>query len=302
MACNFPISNHYCRSKYIEGRTGDPVLTRVMLHAVDLTLDQLNGQMQVWSSAVSGFDPLLLPGTYPPHVSYHFGADGCRVSRYVDITNTALSLGSGVSQDGFTDINTVHVALVTGQAVTGWNVQGIIDNIFIPPDVLCVARFLCCLFKELGVTDVDETNLQLHGTELPDLDIDHLIELINSCLDEPIPVAADICDQLAALPENGDAELGVTWLVGADCNVYQIPSSGSETALVANDSTSIDFTQSGVNGHTFTASVILNPSVVGDNLLKISPSGLYVAPADVVALATLELIDAAGNHIGFIFP
>lgn len=301
MACSFPVSQHPCRAKLIEGRDGSPALTRVMLHATDLTLDQLNGQMQVPSSSISGFNPLLLPDSYPGHVSFHYGMDGCRVSQYVGILNTALSLGSEVSQGDFTDVNTIHIALVTGQAITGWHLEGIIDNIFIPPDVSCIARFLCCLFNDLGVDEIDETNLQLHGTELPDLDIDGLITLVNDCLNEPLPVVSDICEQLADLPHNGEAIVGDTWLIGADCNAYQLPVGADETPLVANDSTSVNFTQSGTHGHTLTATVIINPTVVG-NLLKVSATGMYVDPVDIIALATVEAVDLAGNHVGYIFP
>lgn len=56
--------------------------------------------------------------------------------------------------------------------------------------------------------------------------------------------------------------------------IYVNPASITETALVANDSTSINFIQSGVNGHTVTANVILNPS--GTNLIQSTGSGLLV--------------------------
>lgn len=61
--------------------------------------------------------------------------------------------------------------------------------------------------------------------------------------------------------------------------IYVNPASITETALVANDSSSIDFTQSGVNGHTVTASVILNPSL--SNLITSTPSGLLVNASSV---------------------
>lgn len=57
--------------------------------------------------------------------------------------------------------------------------------------------------------------------------------------------------------------------------LYVNPASITETALIATDSTSINFTQSGVNGHTFTGDVILNPSLT--NILQSTPSGLLVS-------------------------
>ena len=83
--------------------------------------------------------------------------------------------------------------------------------------------------------------------------------------------------------------------------IYVNPASASETPLVATDSTSIDFNQSGVNGHTITADVILNPSL--SNILQSTPTGLLVTAASVstpitpIDTNTIDLtVSGADNH------
>ena len=301
MPCTYPVSEHFCRSKFNEGRTGDPELTRIVLHATDLPLEQLTGQMQTISSAISGYNSLLAPGTYPAHVSFHYGISDCRVSQYVLDADQAYSMGSGVDQDDFTDINSINVAVVTGQGFTSIYCPRPIDNYFSSDDISCLAKFLCCKFSELGVDEVGLTNLAIHGDELPDLDIDNLITQINVCLAEPPEVITTFCDELAAaLGEGGEAIPGATLLVGADCLTYTIPEAtgGDSVALVATDSTTIDFTTSGTLGHQLTGSVKLSAST---NLIAAAGDGLIVTPASVVALATVELRDNQNNLLGHIF-
>lgn len=223
-----PVTLYPCNLKFISGRTsGLPV--KIMLHATDLTLDQLSGQMQ--SPFASGFNPLLLPGSYPAHVSYHYGIDGRRIAKYVDTANTALGLGVGVTVDGFTDANSVQVAIATGQGLSLQVYQLAEDNYFTGWDLSGLAQELCCIFKDLGVAVATLTNLGLHSeVELPDINLQILIDLINECLSYVEPPDATLCDQLAALvsEDPGTATVGVTQILGLDCQPYILPSTTAE--------------------------------------------------------------------------
>ena len=70
----------------------------------------------------------------------------------------------------------------------------------------------------------------------------------------------------------------------------------STPSLVANDSATVDFTTSGVQGHTITASVKV--SGTAGNRIAENPDGLYVGPQTLVPnYTTKELGIAGGNTI-----
>lgn len=94
--------------------------------------------------------------------------------------------------------------------------------------------------------------------------------------------ATKLCDTLEELASGGSVTLGVTEVLGSDCQVYTIP----ETVLVANDSTSIDFTQSGDFGHAVTA--VVRISVSSDNQVTILGDGLYVAQGAGVEITAID--------------
>lgn len=82
--------------------------------------------------------------------------------------------------------------------------------------------------------------------------------------------ANQLCDTLATLASGGAVTLGVTQVVGADCQTYVIP----ETPFTAIDTTTIDFTTSGAFGHTLTG--VVRVSIDAGNILEVRPNGLYV--------------------------
>lgn len=97
--------------------------------------------------------------------------------------------------------------------------------------------------------------------------------------------ANQLCDTLATLASGGAVTLGVTQVVGADCNTYVIP----ETPFTAVDTTTIDFTTSGAFGHTLTG--IVKVSVDAGNIIEVHPDGLYV-PTPVTACAQIASFPA----------
>lgn len=88
-----------------------------------------------------------------------------------------------------------------------------------------------------------------------------------------------LCATLEALASGGSVELGVTQVVGSDCLLYTIP----ETPLVANDSTSVDFTTSGDFNHTLTAVVKISQDPGND--ISIHTDGIYSNTCDRLASA-----------------
>lgn len=92
--------------------------------------------------------------------------------------------------------------------------------------------------------------------------------------------ANQLCETLATLASGGAVTLGVTQVVGADCQTYVIP----ETPFVANDTTTIDFTTSGAFGHVLTG--VVRISIDAGNVIEVHPDGLYV-PAPETACAQI---------------
>lgn len=88
-----------------------------------------------------------------------------------------------------------------------------------------------------------------------------------------VEFAARLCATLSALADGGTVVLGVTEVVGADCQTYVIP----ETPLVATDTSTIDFTTSGPFGHNITA--VVRVSADAGNVITIRPDGLYAPSA-----------------------
>lgn len=101
--------------------------------------------------------------------------------------------------------------------------------------------------------------------------------------------ASQLCNTLATLASGGAVTLGVTQVVGADCNTYVIP----ETPFVANDTTTIDFTTSGAFGHVLTG--VVRISVDAGNIIEVHPDGLYV-PTPETACAQITGFPA-GNPV-----
>jgi hypothetical protein len=78
-------------------------------------------------------------------------------------------------------------------------------------------------------------------------------------------------------------------LVAHSDGLYVPDASIAETDVTANDSSSIDFTTSGTNNHTITASVKIDPNV--NNIISITGSGLY-ADGSSFALSNNSVTDS----------
>lgn len=106
----------------------------------------------------------------------------------------------------------------------------------------------------------------------------------------PNGLYASVCDGIEGLPI-GTPVSGTGNFVGEDCQTHVF----TESPLVANDSSSIDFTTVAPNGHTITAMVRLDPDP--GNLLIINPNGLFLdcdAVADCIAAETpITVIDTS---------
>lgn len=89
--------------------------------------------------------------------------------------------------------------------------------------------------------------------------------------------AINICAALSALGDGAPSVPNVTRFVGPDCQTHV----QTETPLVATDTTTIDFTTSGVSGHDITGMVVVDPDA--DNLLGITAGGLSVTCTDIQA-------------------
>lgn len=103
-------------------------------------------------------------------------------------------------------------------------------------------------------------------------------------------VPATACEQLADQPTGSPVVLGTTAVLGTDCEFHVVP----ETVLVANDSSTIDFTQSGSFGHTFTGEVII--SELPGNQITIETDGIFVpTPTEVDVCDTLAALPTVGS-------
>lgn len=109
-----------------------------------------------------------------------------------------------------------------------------------------------------------------------------------------------ICRILAGLTYVAGTIPAAVKLVGNDCRVYDAPVF-AETALVATDTSTIDFTTSGVSGHNLTGSVKV--SAVAGNQIVVQADGLYVdvSALDVCA-GIFALTSAASVPAGAFVP
>ncbi len=112
-------------------------------------------------------------------------------------------------------------------------------------------------------------------------------------LDTPLVTCADfksrLCEALATLAENGEATAS-TLLVGADCKLYTVPTSGpvSETPNTVTDTATINFTCTGTLCRDISGSVVISDDA--GNVLETRTDGLYVpTPSVVVPTACAQL-------------
>lgn len=135
--------------------------------------------------------------------------------------------------------------------------------------------------------------------------------VINVPLADLIPVAVTSSSSInvtgngtSATPLTATAKLSATagnqLVVNPDGLFVPAPGAFSETSLTTTDSATIDFTESGVNGHNLTGNVKLDATA--GNLLTATATGLQVTPAAVAALATVDVQDAFGVHQFYAFP
>jgi hypothetical protein len=83
-----------------------------------------------------------------------------------------------------------------------------------------------------------------------------------------------LCEALVLLSDGGEIVFGQTQLVGADCKLYTVPTSGgSETPNTVTDSSSVDLTASGTLGRDISASVKLSDDA--GQIIESRPDGLY---------------------------
>lgn len=116
----------------------------------------------------------------------------------------------------------------------------------------------------------------------------------------------NLCGALAALPPSVSPLVpGITQLVGANCQLFTIPATAAETPLTVTDSSSVDFTSSGVAGHSLTA--VVKVSALAGNAVVVNADGIYVpnfctqallvdtTPLVVPANADVFYVDAGGS-------
>lgn len=112
----------------------------------------------------------------------------------------------------------------------------------------------------------------------------------NDIVIQPDGLYSNTCNRLAAAPYNGDVVLGVTQLIGDDCQAYTIPASiATDIEIVGLDTDCIDITVTEAPAGTFTVSAapIIDPQV--GNLLECTEDGLLVlgsSSATIVASDT----------------
>lgn len=119
------------------------------------------------------------------------------------------------------------------------------------------------------VTDTSTVDLTLAGQALS-----ATVKLsagINDITAEGDGLQVDICARLAALPGPTPAVIGVTELVGSDCNTYTLPTS---VPVTVSDTTTLNL-QLAVND--ISGTVIVQPNT----LLTVGPQGLAVTCEDV---------------------
>lgn len=221
-----PFTNRLTTVKYIASRSGG-ISTKIMLHEVDLTLEQLAQQISL--STASGFDATDLPTDYPGKISYNYGIENNRIFCFVANADTSLAMGHGVSQSSFTDANAIHIAVCTGQGASG--------DVFTTEMYDFLAHFISdLLYNVLSVVGAVSltTNLLRRTGSLSVLDMDNLKDLVDDYQEiaaDPVvvPVAlVGIASEYAPEQDTDDptptASVGdPTILLGAPDEWIQIP-------------------------------------------------------------------------------
>lgn len=152
-----------------------------------------------------------------------------------------------------------------------------------------LVKLLCDVFGRTGLAKTTATLRKFFCT-LSDLDIAQLLIDITTCPAVPSPFNR-ICHDLSGFPTGTVATVFGVNAQGI-CVKGAVIGGAVETPLTANDSTSIDFTTSGVSNHTLTGVVKVsvqsgNQLVVnGDGLFVPLPSGAFDICASIAALGT----------------
>lgn len=102
----------------------------------------------------------------------------------------------------------------------------------------------------------------------------------------PAAGAFDLCAAIAALPVGTTGVFGATQFVGIDCQLHLLPIPTAETPLVATDTATIDFTTSGIAGHSLTGGVKVSANA--GNTVTAVADGIYV-PSFCIQLALIPV-------------
>lgn len=246
---------------------------KVVLHQYESGLDFLDNEMIRCPRP----RPAQSPGC---HTSYHYGVSGCIVHQYVALANTAWGFyitpdpcpepecpiiqtcdGIGADQyntlpdgtavtpppltgaDGTPNCQVIHVAVTAGINQYGENIYCLDAPIFDAAAYDCLVKSLCAIFDAAGLVPDASTNLLVHVGELVGLDTVQLALDIIDCQNAPGPV-----------------------LPPCNCDPIGLNLAVTDTATV---------NMSIASGDTFSASVIVDPTVL-DNQLTAGANGLSV--------------------------
>jgi len=168
-----------------------------------------------------------------------------------DLDSRVTALESGSIN---TPITTVNIDKDVELTASGLNNHTLTARVILDPDgdnALTTSNVgLMCISPEVTVVDTQSINFSRSG-------------LLNHTITGDVKISATVGNAASILADG----------------IYVADATTTETPLVATDSTSIDFTQSGVNGHTFTGEIILDPSLL--NIAQITANGLLVSSASI---------------------
>lgn len=208
------------------GRCSPGVPLAIVLHEVDLPIESIDG------------DASFIQYQQANHVSFHYAISDCVIHQYVKVADTAWSFSPtanlapwsvAVANAGINpNCYTINIAVSTGSTTSSSSNCPRPNNYYSGNTQRCLAQLLCWLAEQNNIP-LDADHIWRHSLELVEMPLADIIALAIECQNappiDPDPTLDSLCDQLAAMTQNGVATTS-TLLVGADCHTYTVPAGG----------------------------------------------------------------------------
>jgi hypothetical protein len=278
--------------RFIAGRTCVPAPVGIGLVFVNSRLDEITAR-------VSNCNDNQRP-------SYNFAVEDCKVKELVERGDTSYAIPFGACYTPTPEncpvlpacFNGVYSTVISGLSATANPNCKVITIAVSQPRTFtndckicndCLAKLIADLLTQYGIANTPQTVFAVNNAEY---DICPLLKCVQKQLDAPAvtpiipPELLLLCSTISEFP---DVSLAKVFGKDASGNCgWGVSTAVTQTPLVVVDSSTIDFTASGVDNHTISA--VVKVSARAGNTLAIQAEGLYVpTPVTTAPIVKAEI-------------